>query len=143
MYRSNFTQHKRKALISSKYYLAQYLMGRPCKIHILWEGHKILRNLCRRFDRYYIARTNISQRFRKKIVAFSEYMNFTSKKEKKSMSCSRTRLCTFQGSSTLGDCSRAGIFIEIFFRYYWSSVLEFISIFNNILNSVLNVFSIQ
>ena len=107
MYRSNFTQHKRKALISSKYYLAQYLMGRPCKIHILWEGHKILRNLCRRFDRYYIARTNISQRFRKKIVAFSEYMNFTSKKEKKSMSCSRTRLCTFQGSSTLGDCSES------------------------------------
>ena len=25
-----------------------------CKVHIFWEGHKILRNLHRRFDRYYI-----------------------------------------------------------------------------------------
>ena len=24
------------------------------KVHIFWEGHKILRNLHRRFDRYYI-----------------------------------------------------------------------------------------
>ena len=47
----------------------------PNKVHIFWEGHKILRNLHRRFDPYYIDKSTveISQKF----VAFSEYMNFT------------------------------------------------------------------
>ena len=38
-----------------------------CKVHIFWEGHKILRNLHRRFDRYYIYRTNLGWRFRKNL----------------------------------------------------------------------------
>ena len=33
--------------------------------------------------------------------------------------------------------------IKIFFRYYWTSVLEFFSVFNNIEISVLNIFNIQ
>ena len=35
------------------------------KVHIFWEGHKILRNFHRRFDRYYIHMTNLRWRFRK------------------------------------------------------------------------------
>ena len=38
---------------------------------------------------------------------------------------------------------RVGRNIEYFFRYYWSSVLEFFSVFNNIEISVLNIFGIQ
>ena len=38
---------------------------------------------------------------------------------------------------------RAGIFIEIFFRYYWTSVLKNFSVFGNIENSVFNIFGIQ
>ena len=37
----------------------------------------------------------------------------------------------------------AGIFIEICFRYYWTSVLEFFSVFNSIEISVLNIFNLQ
>ena len=41
-------------------------------------------------------------------------------------------------------CSpRVGRNIENFFRYYWTSVLEFFSVFNNIEISVLNIFNIQ
>ena len=39
--------------------------------------------------------------------------------------------------------TRVGRNIEIFFRYYWTSVLEFFSVFNNIEISVLNIFNIQ
>ena len=38
---------------------------KPCKVYIFWEGHKILRNLHLRFDRYYILRTNLRWEFRK------------------------------------------------------------------------------
>ena len=34
-----------------------YLHTYVHKVHIFWEGHKILRNLHRRFDRYYIGQT--------------------------------------------------------------------------------------
>ena len=46
----------------------------PIKVHIFWEGHKILQNHHLRFDRYYIEQIYgiISQNF----VAFSEWMNF-------------------------------------------------------------------
>ena len=36
-----------------------------CKVHIFWEGHKILRNLHQLFDWQYISRTNNWWRFRK------------------------------------------------------------------------------
>ena len=39
--------------------------------------------------------------------------------------------------------TRAGIFIEFFFRYYWTSVLEIFSVFSNIEHSVFNIFGIQ
>ena len=39
--------------------------------------------------------------------------------------------------------SRVGRNIENNFRYYWSSELEFLSVFNSIENSVLNIFNIQ
>ena len=39
------------------------------KVHIFWEGHKILQNLQLTFDK---SRVKISQNF----LAFSEYMNF-------------------------------------------------------------------
>ena len=44
------------------------------KVHIFWEGHKILRNLHLTFDWHHIGKSKwkISQNF----VAFSEYMNF-------------------------------------------------------------------
>ena len=44
------------------------------KVHIFWEGHKILRNLPLTFDysTYSQSKGKISQNF----VAFSEYMNF-------------------------------------------------------------------
>ena len=42
------------------------------KVHIFWEGHKILRNLYRRFDRYCIG-----QIYGGYFVAFSEYMILT------------------------------------------------------------------
>ena len=45
------------------------------KVHIFWEGHKILKNLHRRFDRYYIGQ--IYGGDFAKIVAFSEDMNFS------------------------------------------------------------------
>ena len=47
----------------------------PClldKVHIFWEGHKILRNLPLTFDCMYCSKGKISQSF----VAFSENMNF-------------------------------------------------------------------
>ena len=45
------------------------------KVHIFWEGHKILRNLHLRLDLCTVVKfkVEISQNF----VAFSEYMNFT------------------------------------------------------------------
>ena len=45
------------------------------KVHLFWEGHKILPNLHRRFDRYYIldkSTVEILQTF----VVFSEYPDF-------------------------------------------------------------------
>ena len=49
------------------------------KVHIFWEGHKILQNLHYRFDWHYIGQiySEISQNF----VTFSEYMNFKSQKQ--------------------------------------------------------------
>ena len=44
-------------------------------VHIFWEGHKILKNLHLRVDRYYIGQI-YSGDFQK-FVASSEYMNFT------------------------------------------------------------------
>ena len=50
------------------------------KIHIFLEGHKILRNLHRRFDRYYIDCYYMGDKFKLEIlqnfVSLSEYMNF-------------------------------------------------------------------
>ena len=46
------------------------------KVHIFWEGHKILQNLHRRFDWHYIGQIN-SGDFAKIFVALLEYMNFT------------------------------------------------------------------
>ena len=51
------------------YILAFHYLRSFFKVHIFWEGHKILWNLYRRFDRYYIG-------FRKISVSFSECMNF-------------------------------------------------------------------
>ena len=42
-----------------------------CKVHIFWEGHKILQNLHRRFDWHCIG-----QIYGADFVALSEYMNF-------------------------------------------------------------------
>ena len=47
------------------------------KVHIIWEGHKILRNLPLTFDCSTVkSKGKISQNF----VAFSEYMNFKAMK---------------------------------------------------------------
>ena len=43
------------------------------KVHIFWEDHKILKNLHRKFDRYYIGQIY-------EFVAFSEYTNFKATK---------------------------------------------------------------
>ena len=58
----------------SNYLLSSSLTS---KVHIFWEGHKILRNLPLTFDcsTYSQKLGKISQNF----VAFSEYMNFTKK----------------------------------------------------------------
>ena len=49
------------------------IMTMEGKVHIFWEGHKILRNFPLDFDRHYIGQKGkISQNF----VASSEYMNF-------------------------------------------------------------------
>ena len=45
-------------------------------VHMFWEDHKILRNLHRRFDRYYIGKDKFKVEISKNFVAFSEYMNF-------------------------------------------------------------------
>ena len=47
------------------------------KVHIFWDGHKILRNLLLTFDCVYCSKSKgkISQNF----VVFSEYMNFKMK----------------------------------------------------------------
>ena len=52
------------------------------KVHIFWEGHKILQNLHLTFDcmycsQKYVRKVKISQNF----VAFSEYMNFNKDSE--------------------------------------------------------------
>ena len=59
------------------------------KVHIFWESHKILRNLHRRFDHFYIGQ--ISQKF----VAFSEYMNFIFSKSKNIWIAVYWMLCKF------------------------------------------------
>ena len=46
------------------------------KVHMFWEGHKILRNLHLRLDCVYLLWSNLRWRF---FVAFSEYMNFAYK----------------------------------------------------------------
>ena len=46
---------------------------RLVKVHIFWEGHKILQNLHPTFDWHYI-----EQKILQNFVAFSEYMNLTS-----------------------------------------------------------------
>ena len=48
------------------------------KVHIFWEGQKILRNLYQLVDCQYIGQT-IGEDFAN-FLAFSEYMNFTAKK---------------------------------------------------------------
>ena len=55
-------------------YAARLLLSRLGKVHIFWEGHKILRNLPLTFNysTYSQKKVNISQNF----IAFSEYMNF-------------------------------------------------------------------
>ena len=45
------------------------------KVHIFWEGHKILWNLHRRFV-LCVGRSILQWRFPLNFVAFSEYMNF-------------------------------------------------------------------
>ena len=42
-----------------------YIVNKPMhfKVHKFWEDHKILRNLHRRFDHYYLRRTNLIWRF--------------------------------------------------------------------------------
>ena len=55
-------------------------IGIECnKVHIFWEGHKILQNLHLTFDWNYIG-PKVRWRFLKILRAFSEYMNFTKKK---------------------------------------------------------------
>ena len=44
------------------------------KVHIFWEGHKILRNLHLTFEWHYLGKIKV--KISKKFVAFSEYMNF-------------------------------------------------------------------
>ena len=46
------------------------------KVHIFWEGHKILRNLHQLFDLHMYCQSNNWWRFRKHFVAFSDYINF-------------------------------------------------------------------
>ena len=51
---------------SSKYFKSK--IDRPIdqyKVHIFWEGHKILQNLHLTFDWHYIFRTKVRWRFRK------------------------------------------------------------------------------
>ena len=43
---------------------------------VFWEGHKILRNLHHRFDRYYIVQMKSTVEISQKFVGFSEYVNF-------------------------------------------------------------------
>ena len=47
------------------------------KVHIFWEGHKILQNLHHRFDRYNMEIHGYTVEISQKFEAFSEYMNFT------------------------------------------------------------------
>ena len=49
-----------------------YLRYNEGKVHIFWEGHKILRNLHLTFDWHHKSKVKISPNF----VAFSENMNF-------------------------------------------------------------------
>ena len=46
------------------------------KVHIFREGHKILRNLHRRFDLSYLVPVKSTVEILQNFVAFSEYMNF-------------------------------------------------------------------
>ena len=48
----------------------------PTKVHIFWEGHKILRNL-HRVDLSYVVTVKSTVEISENFMAFSEYMNFT------------------------------------------------------------------
>ena len=61
--------------------LRRYLLDfNVCKVHIFWEGHNFLQNLHRRFVLFSNGQIYGGD-FEKKIVAFSEYMNFKSLKQ--------------------------------------------------------------
>ena len=87
------------------------------KVHIFWEGHKILRNLHQLFDWQYIGQINqlvgISQNF----VAFSEHMNFISfffswMGSRKSILVFNTEKCILKGYKNEKN-------LTIFFWRYW------------------------
>ena len=56
-------------------------MKRDGKVHIFWEGRKILPNLHITFDWHYITQDKSKVKISQNFVAFSEYMNFKQKKE--------------------------------------------------------------
>ena len=62
--------------------VCSYFLVHFCKVHIFWEGHKILQNLPLTFDCMYCSKRNILKNF----VVFSEYMNFTVRPQKRIVS---------------------------------------------------------
>ena len=48
----------------------------PVKVHIFWEGHKILE--ISTLDLYYVVLVKLTVEIPKNFLAFSEYMNFKS-----------------------------------------------------------------
>ena len=48
----------------------------PIKVHIFWEGHKILRNLHLTFDYSTYSQKKSKVKISQNFVAYSEYMNF-------------------------------------------------------------------
>ena len=51
-------------------------MLREYKVHIFWEGHKILRNLHLAFVLQYVVPVKNKVKISQNFLAFSEYMNF-------------------------------------------------------------------
>ena len=83
------------------------------KVHIFWEGHKILRNLHLLF---YVLPVKSKEEISQNFVAFSEYMNFNNQNYQKS----KQKLCKFHNFAFL-----ISVVFKILCNLVWIPTLRF------------------
>ena len=83
--------------ISSHFLECKYSLFKSHKVHIIWEGNKILRNLHRNLTTVHTVKSKVE--FLKIFEGFSEYMNFNWTLTHHNWSC-KTRFCLAFGTRT-------------------------------------------